>query len=448
MQTTCHHRARGGIKAVFLTVLLSTAGAAAVPRLGFAQINPAEITNPELKPLEQAYFQQLKSLNRSIADAKFPFVFALNRYVGVESGKNEAIDSRGIEFVRFHERTVLKVSGNYGAAYNSDLLTENERASKIFEEVVEPILTLVTRQIPSDVTCDAIGFEISYHSRTSSKNYDYEGREILVAVLSVSDALSFTHASTVEERQEILNRSEVFVNGKAFGLDLGQRDPLVPESKDVVVEKNDRISLASAMRASQRELDPSPSAPPNDTGSETAARDSRIRGALAAPLAPPVPVPTQADIGRMQSKYQPQLDALAKEGAATFRFVDYDPPSFAIFQKQIVLQMTLRNPQRFDREKTSIYKRAAQSFDLYLAPLFKDLLDKLPYDEEISLVDCSVLNQLSMDSKTSAEAVEFVMPRKALTQFAGAEITNQQLIDQSVVLVNGVRIALNLQIVE
>jgi hypothetical protein len=33
-------------------------------------------------------------------------------------------------------------------------------------------------------------------------------------------------------------------------------------------------------------------------------------------------------------------------------------------------------------------------------------------------------------------------------QFVNADITNQQLLDQSVILVNGVRIALNLQLVE
>jgi len=59
-----------------------------------------------------------------------------------------------------------------------------------------------------------------------------------------------------------------------------------------------------------------------------------------------------------------------------------------------------------------------------------------------------VLNQLAPGPKGSSEAIEFICPRQALRQFADAEITNQQLIDQSVVLVNGVRIALNLQLVE
>ncbi len=51
-------------------------------------------------------------------------------------------------------------------------------------------------------------------------------------------------------------------------------------------------------------------------------------------------------------------------------------------------------------------------------------------------------------SDTISEAREFICPRKALKQFVNAEITNQQLLDESMVLVNGVRIALNLQLVE
>ena len=69
-------------------------------------------------------------------------------------------------------------------------------------------------------------------------------------------------------------------------------------------------------------------------------------------------------------------------------------------------------------------------------------------DEGRLAFDFSVLNRLSPGVKGSSEAIEFICPRTALKQFVNAEITNQQLLDQSVVLVNGVRIALNLQLVE
>ena len=67
---------------------------------------------------------------------------------------------------------------------------------------------------------------------------------------------------------------------------------------------------------------------------------------------------------------------------------------------------------------------------------------------EFQLFDISVLNKLALNAKGTSEAIEFICPRTTLKQFVNAEITNQQLLDQGVILVNGVRIALNLQLVE
>ena len=163
--------------------------------------------------------------------------------------------------------------------------------------------------------------------------------------------------------------------------------------------------------------------------------------------APGAAAPTQADTDRLQAEYQVQLDALAKSGAAVFHFVDYAPPSFAVFHNQIVLQITLRNTLHFEKDTTSIYKRAAQTFDLFLAPQAKGMIEKFPAGG-FQGVDISVINNLASKPNPASEAVEFVCPLKALREFADADITNQDLIDQSVVLVNGVRIALHLAQVE
>jgi hypothetical protein len=85
---------------------------------------------------------------------------------------------------------------------------------------------------------------------------------------------------------------------------------------------------------------------------------------------------------------------------------------------------------------------------LFLAPQLKDLSERISPELDFQLFDFSVLNKLSLGAKVTSEAIEFICPRTALKQFVNAEITNQQLLDQSVILVNGVRIALNLQLVE
>lgn len=160
------------------------------------------------------------------------------------------------------------------------------------------------------------------------------------------------------------------------------------------------------------------------------------------------PAATPADAEQLQSQFQAQLDTLGSLGKANFHFVDYAPPSFGVYQDEIVLQLTVRNNLPFSQDSSSIYKRAARSFDLFLAHELKGILDKVPSAASFDGYDITVLNQLGSDTHASSEAVEYISPRKALQQFANAEITNQQLIDQSVVLVNGVRIALNLQLVE
>src|SRR6201984_1045309 len=199
----------------------------AVPVL--AQVSPNEILNPDLKALEQTYFQQLIGINQSIAKIKFPFPFYLSRYVGLDPAKQAEADSRGLEFVRFQDRAILKVTGNYNAAYNTLRLTQNERAAATFRSVILPILNVVTAVLPEDLACDGLGFEISHHTRSNDRSYDFEGKETLVVVWDRADAWAMSRAASDTERQEILNRSQVFVSGVDYGLSLAEKDPLNAE---------------------------------------------------------------------------------------------------------------------------------------------------------------------------------------------------------------------------
>ena len=445
--------------ALLLPVMLLWVGM----RAGFGQVSPSEIVNPQLKALEQTYFPQLEALNRAIRSTKFPFTFLLSRYVGLDPQHQTEADTRGLEFVKFHERLVLKITGNYNAAYNADLLTENERASRTFNEVIAPILQLVPEEIPAQVACDAVGFEISYHVRRRNRSYDYEGKEILVVVLGKADALSYSKLSNDSDRQDVLNRSEIFLSGKAFGLALGGREPLDVEGLERSALRKPEQASASAptptsntdRRLSSVKEDPRAGFEKPDTKASMGTAGPASPGSSPQPgsdkpevQAAPGAAPSPGDADRLQVKYKAQIDELVREGLAKFHFVDYAPPSFAIFRNHVVLQLTLRNPERFERESTSIYKRAAQSFDLFLAPLLKSILEKVPQGEEFDTLDITVLNGLASTSKASSEATDFICPIRPLRQFAEAEITSQDLVNQSIVLVNGVRIALNLQQVE
>lgn len=422
-----------------------------------AQVTPNEILNPDLKALEESHFQQLIALNQSIARMKFPFTFYLSRYVGLDPVKQAEADSRGLEFVRFQDRKILKISGNYNAAYNSLKMTQNERAANTFRSVVLPILTLVTSALPSDIDCDGIGFEISHHARTNEKSYEFEGKETLVVVFDRDDAWAMTRAQTDAARQEILNRSKVFVSGVDFGLSLTERDALNVQSlsRSIPAHPDATSTARSSLLASRSSLlkpsaasMPDPSLAPAQPALAPESKPASSPPAASAEADPPKRILTQKDADYLEDRYKPQLAALAKEGAEKYHFVSYAPPAFVIFHSEVALQLTMKNTLVFGSAKGSIYKRAAQSFDLFLAPQLKDISSRISGDVDFQLYDFSVLNKLSPAAKETSEAIEYVCPRKAVQQFVNAEITNQQLLDQSVVLVNGVRIALNLQLVE
>lgn len=438
-----------------------------------AQVSPEEIRNPQLRELETAYLSQMKEVHKAVESEKFPLPFILSRYVGLDPARQAGTDTRGIEFVRFHERIVLKVSGSYNAAYNADRLSQNERASRTFTEVIVPLLNHVARIIPEDVDCDGIGFEISFHVRRAAKGYDYEGKEIIVVVFDTPDAFSFPKVTADSARQEILNRSEIYLNGKPYGLALGAKDPFDPEELTRSAKRGPVApppSTASAALAGARLARTKPGLLPKDSRDSKPANRNSPTSALSADnsqtvssertndapadeakssaVVAPAPAPDQAFVDQMQSKYREQLDALAAIGKAKFHFVDYAQPSFVLFQNRVVLQITLRNISQFDPASSSIYKRAAQTFDLFVAPQLKDLLAKIPAGQDFNGLDISVVNALYTPKRESSEAVEFICPLNLLRRFADAEITSQDVINQSVVLVNGVRIALTLQLVE
>src|SRR5690348_2401375 len=223
-----------------------------------AQVSPDEIKNPRLKTAQAAYFQQILSLYRAVATIHTPQPFELSRYVGVDPKDQAGTDSRGIEFVNFHNRVLLKISGNYNAAYNPDLLTQNERAAHVFSEVISPTVGLLAKEFPQDMECDGIGFEISYHVRVH-RNFDYEGKEILVVVFGQADAFAFAAAADDAGRQEILNRSDIYVNGKEFGLALNQRNPFDLEAlgkETGTPAKKSPASMPAATQGKQPPLNP------------------------------------------------------------------------------------------------------------------------------------------------------------------------------------------------
>ncbi len=403
--------------------------AAGLSALG--QVSPTEVQNPRAKADEQQYMPQLVSLQKSIGAANFPFTFRLARYLDAKPGQRAALDSNGLEFVFFQGRVVLKVSGFYRVAFNSMQITQNGRASQTLQQAVLPILQLITEQMPQNYDYDAIGFEILYDARDSSGAYDYEGHEVLTAVFNRDDAFALARAATNEERQEILTRSGVFVNGKEFELALGERDPMEahPVQRPAVQPAVQRASFTPA-----KTLHPAVAA---SAVSPDVADAQRVRSADTRS--------GDLDAAGLQRKLQAEVSAIRDGDAVVSTPPDANPPSLETNGDQRMLHFTLQNTLSFQPGQTSIYKRAAQSFDLFLAPELKDITKRVPADAGVNELHFSVLNHLGVGKD---ETIEYICPMDSMRSFVENKITTQELINKSMVLVNGVRIGLDLQLVE
>lgn len=390
-----------------------------------AQVAPAEMKDFQLKALEQTHLSKLVELNQSISRMEFPFKLSLNRNVGLDPKDLATADPRGLEFVLFNGHKILKFTANYFAAFNPDTLTANQRAGRVLNEVVLPMLKLLPGYFNDTDSFDGFGFEIGYHILKHNPSYAFEGKEILVLVFDRLDGMQYSSVTDDGTRQKILNRSEIYLNGEPLGLALKSSSPIQIEA---LVHRPAKKNPRSNTRNESTQADVTPVA-------QTSPAKSSIS-------------PKEA-VDALRIKYQAELESLGREGAAKFHFVEYSPPAFVLIRDQVALQATLRNPEPFDKDSTSIYKRAARSFDLFLAPRLNWIVSKIPQSPDLGTLDISVVNDLtSAKADKSSEAVEFIFPIRIARQFTASEITNQNLIDAGVVLVNGVRISLNLAQVE
>jgi hypothetical protein len=407
------------------TILVGVvAGSAA--SASFAQVNPGEIVNPRSRAIEQRYLAKLTSLNRSIGETKFPMSFRLARYIEATSG-HAALDTNGIEFIVFRNQVVLKISGIYGAAFDSKQLGENDRAARVFEGAVVPMLRRVAANLPQSVECDGIGFEVIYETRDTNREFDFAGREVLSLVLNRDDAFAIAGANDGRRWQEILDRSDVYVSGKPVVLRLDPSE--IPEREIAAVSVDKPVAPTKLLTSLPVKAIPNTDVADYPVG-------------VAAPADPKA-----SDAIRLQEQFGAQAKAVLDTEMDKLHPDPGTSPQFETEGDQVRLHFTIRNPLQFEASTSSIYKRAARSFDLFLAPELKSVVRKLPAIAGLNAYQFSVLNTIH-DRNESSEVVDYICPVDALHSFIDNRITSQQLINQSTVLVNGIRIGIDLEIVE
>ena len=119
------------------------------------------------------------------------------------------------------------------------------------------------------------------------------------------------------------------------------------------------------------------------------------------------------------------------------------------FRQGIYLELSL-NTALPESAAGSRYKLAAMAFDDHVAHLIRPTLAYFKEDPKFDGISFSTTVHLAgkLPAARKSEAVEFFFPFTALRCYERYDCTGQQLIDTGTVLIDGERVALDLQIAE
>ena len=395
---------------------------------------PEEIRDPNLRELQKKYFTELKRITEAAAAHSFPYHFYFSRVLGLTEKDQRRNDQRSVQFDRYQDKTVLRITGNYFAAYSAELMKPEERARQTYQDVILPLLRAAVPALEKADAPQAFAFEISHHVRKKVLGVSSEGTENVVLILPKASAQRLVAATDPTAQQAAILEGEVFLNAASIALwpRLGGE-----------VAKGETAQV-NAPAVSPRPIK-APSVPP-------------VPNLVAANLEPPanpqsLAIPRKRDtspeaLKSIQSSYQSVLDRMVQELNMQAHFVRYAPPAFIPFHKGLYLQLSLATALP-ESAGGSQYKLAALAFDQHIAHLIRPTLAYFKEDRgDFDGIDFSTSVRLGADKNPdgSQVAVEFVFTETMLRAYEQFDCTGQQLIDSGFVLINGERVSLNLQI--
>jgi hypothetical protein len=268
-----------------------------------------------------------------------------------------------------------------------------------------------------------------------------ERPENLMVYLPQSGALQLLGSRDENIQQAGLMQGQVFLNAQPVNIWLNGEGPQPAPGSDPNLSSTERSQSPAEIKVSQTgerkggQAAVSTTAPPvvkpNDVF-VTPVRDA----------SPPTLAVLQASSQEVVSKLVKELDPVA-------HFVAYASQGFVAFRQGIYLELSL-NTTLPESAAGSRYKLAATAFDDHVAHLIRPTLIYFKEESKFDGISFSTTVHLAGRSPTAgkAEAVEFFFPFTALRCYEKYDCTGQQLIDTGVVLINGERVALNLQIAE
>ena len=397
---------------------------------------PEEIRDSTMRELQKTYLAELKQTAVTILNHDFPYHFYFSRKLDLSEKEQHASDQRSIQFDRYHDQTVLKITGNYFASYSAERMQPEERARQTYQDVMLPLLEAAVPAFATANVPEAFAFEISHHVRKKMLGVSSEGVENVVLILPKASALRLMTATNAEARQAAVSEGEAFLNAAPI--------ELWPGFKGRVAKAASTPEPVARLNA------PAPASAPG-VASVNAGNAAKLPGPAAGPgrdSSPDV-------LKNIQNAYQSSLDRMVQELNTQAHFVRYAPPAFIPFHNGLYLQLSVTTTLP-EAAAGSQYKLAALAFDQHIAHLLRPVLEyftgeHLQQDQgDFDGIDFSTAVRIGpdKDSAGSPVAVEFIFPLNMLRAYRQFDATGQQLIDSGFVLINGERVSLDLQIAE
>jgi hypothetical protein len=409
-----------------------------------AQVLPAnEIQDAQLRALQERNMDDLKQLGADILKLPTDYPFYLSRKLDLDEGKQKWADQRSIQFDRYKDKVVLKITGNYFAAYSGEKMNSDQRARQTFLQIVQPILQLAVTHFQKNSGVQAYAFEISHHVIGKVGGVAVERPENVVVIVPQAAAVRLVNAKDDTARQAALMQGEVFVNAKPTTLWLSAEGPQqlaqeTPPDDPSTVTQTKEPSGVDPVHTGEQEID----------------RLSPVHVPVLKPVKPAEPPKPARDtspqaLSSMQSAVKPILDGMVKELDPQAHFVSYASPNFIAFRNGVYLELSI-NTTLAEPPTVSRYRLAALAFDDHVAHLIRPVLGYFKDDSQFDGLGFSSTLHLGAKpgAAANAQAVEFFFPFAALRCYERYDCTGQQLIDAGTVLINGERVSLDLQTAE
>jgi hypothetical protein len=397
---------------------------------GAQVLSVSKVKDPEGQLLQQTYSAQLRELGADAAALHFPYPFYLSDVLDIDEVKQKQLPQDSVHFDRLKNQIVLEITGNYYASYSTTALTPNERARKTFDDVVLPLLQVAVAHVDRTIPFDAYGFEIAHHVRTKVLKVATEGPENLVVVLPRGVAERLARAKDVETRQAALLESDVFLNGEPLTLWLSDGEAPLDVKQHYLARRAGKAV-------------PEPAAPPEPgtlVNSHLIPESELLNKVRESARAAKDTSPLR--LQRLDTQYASTLQKLVTDLNTQAHFVDYAPPSFVAFHDGAFLQLNL-NTNLEPPAGSSQYRIAALAFDTHVSHLLRQVSRFFHENPPFEGIDFSTT--VHQSAQPNNLSVEYVIPLSALTCYEKYDCTGQELINRSMVLINGERVTLDLQ---